>query len=620
MKRFLERQKLTVHIELDQQKYYFPGDHVLGKIVVVASKPTKLKGIRLVWTGRVRTNLSSSKQDDNVLFKETSQVSGHFGLLKASSHGHDGSVALEANKRYEFPIDAVIPTDTSLPSCTESDNSVGGMIQYTIQAYLDRPAPDFSATKTQIHVPVLERINIETPELQEPQFDRAYCTVPGPVPMDSDLLNHAVLKVSIPRKGYVRSQSIPITVEIKHVRPYKRPRGISIALTRTCTIICKERAYELPDGIVHNIKADIDLATDLFSQTTSRSLLIPKIASPTVGFNARLMLVDYKIVVKAQLEDTAVNEIPTDEVSLSCMKVEIPIVIGTIPIGSNLPPDVLDSKFVKGVEHVRQRRTESIRARGPMNIFRSNGSSNEPRVSVSERDSIAPSSISSSLVPRVPSIQLSLGSPFAFMESEELMNNHSIIANGGLASDEKSKIYHEERESNKVELNYIHDNSPDKKHMNTAYDNIPHNEEENVTEDQEVAKDEEVVEYEEVADDEETAGGAQDLISDDKETNEDQGATHYFSIFASSDEEEEGKPQLADKPDAKPTSPTISSAAVKALTIGSNGFQQTREDVFSKLDEISESEPDSDESSEQDLLSLAARRERRLERKAQIRY
>ncbi|KAG0190312.1 hypothetical protein DFQ28_002232 [Apophysomyces sp. BC1034] len=574
MKRFLERQKLTVHIELDQQKYYFPGDHVLGKIVVVASKPTKLKGIRLVWTGRVRTNLSSSKQDDNVLFKETSQVSGHFGLLKASSHGHDGSVALEANKRYEFPIDAVIPTDTSLPSCTESDNSVGGMIQYTIQAYLDRPAPDFSATKTQIHVPVLERINIETPELQEPQFDRAYCTVPGPVPMDSDLLNHAVLKV----------------------------------------------AYELPDGIVHNIKADIDLATDLFSQTTSRSLLIPKIASPTVGFNARLMLVDYKIVVKAQLEDTAVNEIPTDEVSLSCMKVEIPIVIGTIPIGSNLPPDVLDSKFVKGVEHVRQRRTESIRARGPMNIFRSNGSSNEPRVSVSERDSIAPSSISSSLVPRVPSIQLSLGSPFAFMESEELMNNHSIIANGGLASDEKSKIYHEERESNKVELNYIHDNSPDKKHMNTAYDNIPHNEEENVTEDQEVAKDEEVVEYEEVADDEETAGGAQDLISDDKETNEDQGATHYFSIFASSDEEEEGKPQLADKPDAKPTSPTISSAAVKALTIGSNGFQQTREDVFSKLDEISESEPDSDESSEQDLLSLAARRERRLERKAQIRY
>lgn len=132
MKKLLERQKLTVQIVLDQHKYYFPGDNVEGKIVVHASKSTRIKGIRIVWSGHVRTNLGSGKQDEHVLFKETKQISAarqtsatdHYSSLTPKLNSQDGLVHLEANKPHEFPLYVRVPVDTSLPSCTEVDFSL----------------------------------------------------------------------------------------------------------------------------------------------------------------------------------------------------------------------------------------------------------------------------------------------------------------------------------------------------------------------------------------------------------------------------------------------------------------------------------------------------------------
>ncbi|KAF7723849.1 hypothetical protein EC973_001574 [Apophysomyces ossiformis] len=709
MKKFLERQKLVVQIVLNEQKYYFPGDHVLGRIVLVTSKSTKLKGIRLVWTGTVRIYLSSNKQDEHVLFKETCQVPGtnevpepepyprprsrqpasisaHFGPLKPPTHGNDGIMILEANQQYEFPFDAVLPTDTSLPSCTESESSVGGIIQYTIQAFLDRPAPDFSATKAQINVPVLERIHVQNPQLQEPQFDQIACPVPLSTISNGAISNQAVMKVSIPKTGYTRNESIPVTVDITHVQPYRRPQGISIALTRVCTIICRERSYELADAIVHHIKADVDLMNEPLRQTISRSLLIPKIALPTVSYNARLMLVDYKIVVKAQLQDVAGNEpSPVDYVTLSCMKAEIPVVIGTLPTGSDLPPDVLDPKFVKSVEHVRlqqQRRTDSIRAKGTINLFRNSVSSHEHRASVIDFNQFAQRPArSSSLRPRLSSIRLSLGPPFEFPQEEGLTNNYSGISTNDTGSVDTSKIYFEDG-TNKFEVNSSIASGPqenesviacadDESHERIEEDLVKEESlreeslreeslrEESLKEEPAVEAEDQVEEIEEAVESEEATLASEEIYEEaeekpqdanlavaeeeeiagdgdvEEDATEEQGSTTYFCIFPSSDEEEEitkqrqlqkdAKPQMARPREVNPKAdkPHIEkphAASTRSIRTPPAVPSWQREDVYSKLDEISESDTDTSDSSEQDLLSLAARRERRLERKAQVRY
>ncbi|CAO3640197.1 unnamed protein product [Cunninghamella echinulata] len=120
-------------------------------------------------------------------------------------------------------------------------------------------------------------------------------------------------------------------------------------------------AYLLSPIVINSKKIDIDIKRTS-GQTITASLLIPNHISPTINLNARLMQVDYRIEVKAELDEY--QQYPTPilhnhqfnqqaGVHLSCMKLELPIVIGTLP-NNHSPPDILDPKFVKGINHFTQ--------------------------------------------------------------------------------------------------------------------------------------------------------------------------------------------------------------------------------------------------------------------------
>ncbi|KAI8077682.1 uncharacterized protein BX664DRAFT_343212 [Halteromyces radiatus] len=353
MKKIVPKHGSVFTITLDEYKYYFRGDCIKGRIVLIPTRSYKVSGIKLDFFGRIRTYISSKKQDDHYYFKETMLLDVCPGTVKEG-------------QTYTYSFQVNLPVDSTLPSCTESDTNIGGIIEYIITATIERPSRDWSPITTSIHIPVLERLDISKSDLIEPIWNRVSWHAENSEDMidqdDYHGYDQTTVSASIPHKGYTRDQVIPITVDIQHFQPYQRANGLTVSLIRCTRILCKEKAYLLSSTVVTSTKLDIDIQRTS-GQTITTSLLIPKYISPTITLNARLMQVDYRIEVRAEMdgEDT-INDLSTylmDKrrtcTNLASMRVELPIVIGTLPMKlSTLPPDILDPKFVKGVKHIGQ--------------------------------------------------------------------------------------------------------------------------------------------------------------------------------------------------------------------------------------------------------------------------
>jgi hypothetical protein len=109
MKKALLRPKPTGTVSgivLDEQRYYFGGDCVRGRLVITPSKPIRLTGIRLEFYGHIKTYINIRKQDGHYFFRELFPLDIQPGTLKSG-------------ETYTFPFEFNLPADTSLPSCTE---------------------------------------------------------------------------------------------------------------------------------------------------------------------------------------------------------------------------------------------------------------------------------------------------------------------------------------------------------------------------------------------------------------------------------------------------------------------------------------------------------------------
>jgi sporulation-control protein spo0M len=116
MKKVLLRPKASgtvSDIVLDEQRYYFGGDNVRGRLVITPSKPIKVTGIRLEFYGHIKTHINIRKQDGHYFFRELFPLDIQPGILKSG-------------ETYTFPFEFSLPVDTPLPSCTEvSDQEEG---------------------------------------------------------------------------------------------------------------------------------------------------------------------------------------------------------------------------------------------------------------------------------------------------------------------------------------------------------------------------------------------------------------------------------------------------------------------------------------------------------------
>ncbi|KAI9314798.1 hypothetical protein BX666DRAFT_2122963 [Dichotomocladium elegans] len=261
------------------------------------------------------------------------------GIIKSTSL--DRFFFIESQKQYIFPFSVKVPEGSELPSCSESENNVGGIVEYIVEAQIEKPKPDFSVPlKANLRVPILQNLDTSAAGFQDPQT--AECHL-------SQGHKNSILKVTLPKKTYTRNQALPITIDLVHAKPYKAADAFNVSLVRSVRVVSGGISYVLPESIVHYIKADVDISADNgFTQTIKRLLLIPSTISPTIGIKFSPLQISYKVRVVAVLQD--ISNAGTD---LPPMDIEIPIEIGTLPLARNhVPPDVLRPQFVPVHENI----------------------------------------------------------------------------------------------------------------------------------------------------------------------------------------------------------------------------------------------------------------------------
>lgn len=108
-------------------------------------------------------------------------------------------------------------------------------------------------------------------------------------------------------------------------------------------LFCKYRTYVSPEEPVKTIKCDINITSaNNLRQLIFEQLLIPTTTPPTIDSNGRLMQVQYKIVIMAELSDMTKSSLlsklktgSTDmQASLHVATLHVPIKLGTLPFAS----------------------------------------------------------------------------------------------------------------------------------------------------------------------------------------------------------------------------------------------------------------------------------------------
>ncbi|XP_015601478.1 arrestin domain-containing protein 17 [Cephus cinctus] len=191
---------------------YYSGQTVTGRILLLLDRPKKLRGINVKAKGVANTCWSSDKQELNNEGRyenETQTVTGHeeyFNIQYYVLGSFAGSeIELPAGEhKYQFSV--TLPPD--LPSSFESDF---GHVRYTVKAILDRPWKFDQETKVAFTVVSSFDLNQE-PKASEPiqeEMSKTFCCLCcGSQPL--------TVKVSIPIRGYVPGQRIPIRVNLEN--------------------------------------------------------------------------------------------------------------------------------------------------------------------------------------------------------------------------------------------------------------------------------------------------------------------------------------------------------------------------------------------------------------------
>ncbi|CAM0139697.1 unnamed protein product [Umbelopsis sp. WA50703] len=239
------------------------------------------------------------------------------------------STVLEA-RIHSYPFEFIIPTDLSLPSFMENDYPEGS-ITYAIQAIHDRPfVADILAQKAQLHIPLLEKIDVMSQQYQFAQEASAHCVFDNISAEDgqniypSEHSMRATVNAMIPRIAYVRG-------------------GLTISLCRAALFANGSKTYITPEIPVKTIKCDINVTDPrTLTQNICEQLLVPSTTPPTIDNNGRLLQVQYKIVIAAELSDMNRSSLLSKlkngnndaHSPLHIATLNLPVKLGTLPFAS----------------------------------------------------------------------------------------------------------------------------------------------------------------------------------------------------------------------------------------------------------------------------------------------
>ncbi|OZJ06050.1 hypothetical protein BZG36_01148 [Bifiguratus adelaidae] len=332
------------YIAIEEERYYFPGENIKGKLHVKLSKPTKSSAIRITFTGEVILNV---KEKQNFrLFHEELEVLRQ--AEEASANGSDGSSTVTLDgKDHEFSFEFAVPDDPHLPSHCELFKDA--KVLYIMRAILERPfVPDTMSSRAELNIPVLQRIDVD-----DVRYSRGLIGYKDFPWADQDVrdprnFKRGVIKVSIPKSGYVRGQPIPVNIST-HLLPPIEPRtskGLLISLHRVA--IFRTRANTSHTTRLSIKDVQVNPQTILSSPTITEQLLIPTHTPPSIEaelHSFRMMSVRYEIVIRLDLDSPERKRThnPLKKAAGTHNKylaeIIIPVTVGTYPFATLLIDD-----------------------------------------------------------------------------------------------------------------------------------------------------------------------------------------------------------------------------------------------------------------------------------------
>ncbi|KAI8138812.1 hypothetical protein BJV82DRAFT_629924 [Fennellomyces sp. T-0311] len=347
----------TIDIVLDEEKFYFPGDPLRGSVIVHPKSPTKTTQIILRFTGQVV--LSVKDKETITLFQRTQNI-------RVSPD--DKASVLEA-KQHSFPFDLVVPKE--LPSTMEFAKKA--KVRYVLTAIHDRPmVPESFCPRAHYVVPILEYLNIESPQFKIPQEKTT----------DAVASKRCQLKVSIPRTGFARGDIVTIKTVVTCAAALVVHNGLRVDLVRVADIRSGKHQF-LKEDVLKTSEHDLNIIGPYnFSQEVSCQMPIPTSTPPTIGYDGMTLRMYYFIRAKVRLTD--IIEKP------KTVTTEVPIVIGTWPLADIPIDDDDDDSIMMSVSDMDEANEDAFRMSGDLTAFtlQSNARSSTPHISLTPKDTV----------------------------------------------------------------------------------------------------------------------------------------------------------------------------------------------------------------------------------------
>ncbi|CEG72106.1 hypothetical protein RMATCC62417_07719 [Rhizopus microsporus] len=347
---------IKVDIKLDEDKKYFPGDTIVGKIILRANQNHTLRKLWLIWTGRIQVQPRENEKESHdyfvdcwklcsPIFKSPVRIDKnipiyHTAFVNYSPNENTNDdesepmlLELAKNKPVAFAFEAKVPDDIPLPSSTKNEFAAHKIVYY-LEAFTGT-SHVFSKSRA---IQVYEPIYVMTPLMMTPQrAERVFSVV-----ANSKHFCTSSMQLIVPCQGHIQGTIVPISITVQSEYELTRKQGISVSLLRTHEVMVNGRKFSSFVEPVSRSVGDLHLTSQNGnpSQTVEIKLQIPKDAVPTIAMEqSKIMAVNYYIraLVYAH-EGTYISQ---DLQESQFMSAELPFIIGTLkepPAALSSPP------------------------------------------------------------------------------------------------------------------------------------------------------------------------------------------------------------------------------------------------------------------------------------------
>lgn len=283
------------YIELnDPHKVYVPGEEVAGQIILILNVNTMNLILNMSMEGAIKVSSNSPLRSD-----KRDQLFNHSVVLYGNHANNEQALS---SGEHRFPFIVKIPKKNVYTSIKfekgeityllKSTLLVNGEMISTTKKLLNIVKPINLLALPEAHPKVLNFRNISSKKALRATLSSNSSLNSG-FSMDSNgsINNDSVrIKMSFPYVGYLKGESIPVKLNIKHYRQISNMNGIIVTLIRVCQLdLGKDYEFEsyrkdLSQSIVPLV---LDLKT--FKGDISTTLKIPPdcfptIMSPTLSF------------------------------------------------------------------------------------------------------------------------------------------------------------------------------------------------------------------------------------------------------------------------------------------------------------------------------------------------